>query len=104
MCEVGFMQLSDEEIAGMREYLLRGGFLLVDDFRGSSHMRNFEYHVKRAFPEREYQIKLLCHDQVAGRETSLRTIQTRVPRDGRQTRPADDDHQLQQRRQRLLAM
>ncbi|MEK6324138.1 MAG: DUF4159 domain-containing protein [Acidobacteriota bacterium] len=59
MCEVGFMQLTDEEIAGMREYLLRGGFLLVDDFRGSSQMRNFEYHVKRAFPEAEYQIKPL---------------------------------------------
>ncbi|MEK6409767.1 MAG: DUF4159 domain-containing protein [Acidobacteriota bacterium] len=59
MCEVGVMQLTDAEIQGMREYLLRGGFLLVDDFRGSSQMRNFEYHVKRAFPETEYQIKPL---------------------------------------------
>src|SRR5215475_15084861 len=33
MCEVGHMQLTDQEVAGMREYLLRGGFLLVDDFR-----------------------------------------------------------------------
>ena len=57
MCEVGYMQMTDPEIAGMREYLLRGGFLLVDDFRGSQEMRNFEYHFKRAFPEKEYQIK-----------------------------------------------
>jgi hypothetical protein len=57
MCEVGYMQLTDAEIAGMREYLLRGGFLLVDDFRGSAQLRNFEYYLKQAFPEREYQIK-----------------------------------------------
>jgi hypothetical protein len=59
ICEVGYMQLTDAEIAGMREYLLRGGFLLVDDFRGSAQLRNFEYYVKQAFPEREYQIKPL---------------------------------------------
>ena len=59
MCEVGDMQLTDAEIQGMREYLLRGGFLLVDDFRGSGDMRNLEYHFKRAFPEPEYKIKPL---------------------------------------------
>ncbi len=59
MCEVGYMQLNDEEIKGMREYLLRGGFLLIDDFRGSGEMRNLEYHFKRAFPEPEYKIKPL---------------------------------------------
>src|SRR5262249_33872670 len=32
LCEVGYMRLSDKELAGMREYCLRGGFLLVDDF------------------------------------------------------------------------
>ena len=35
LCEVEDMDLSEEEMAGLREYLLRGGFLLVDDFRGS---------------------------------------------------------------------
>lgn len=59
MCEVGHMQLTDKEIEGMREYLLRGGFLLVDDFRSSYEMRNFEYHFKRAFPEPEYKMKPL---------------------------------------------
>ena len=33
LAEVGYMNLNDAEIAGMREYMLRGGFLLVDDFR-----------------------------------------------------------------------
>ncbi|MFY9557619.1 MAG: DUF4159 domain-containing protein [Blastocatellia bacterium] len=59
MCEVGHMELTDKETAGMREYLLRGGFLLVDDFRSSYEMRTFEYYFKRAFPEPEYQMKTL---------------------------------------------
>jgi hypothetical protein len=29
--EVGYLQLSDEEAATLREYLLRGGFLVVDE-------------------------------------------------------------------------
>jgi hypothetical protein len=58
MCEVGYMQLTDNEIAGMREYLLRGGFLLVDDFRGGGDFRNFEYHVKKAFPSLNTRLSL----------------------------------------------
>ncbi|MCI0487054.1 MAG: DUF4159 domain-containing protein [Blastocatellia bacterium] len=57
LCEVGDMDLTDEEVAGMREYLLRGGFLLVDDFRGSWSMQNFADYVRRAIPE--YEIKEL---------------------------------------------
>jgi Domain of unknown function (DUF4159) len=57
LCEVGYMQLSDEEVAGLREYLLRGGFLLVDDFRGGYQLLNFENWVKRALPE--YELKEL---------------------------------------------
>jgi len=53
LCEVGYMHLEDAEIAGMREYLLRGGFLLVDDFRGQRDMDNFLFYVRRALPEFE---------------------------------------------------
>jgi len=53
ICEVGYMELSDEEIKGMREYCLRGGFLLVDDFRGPNELYRLQEYVKRAFPERE---------------------------------------------------
>jgi uncharacterized protein DUF4159 len=53
LCEVGYMELSDEETAGMREYLLRGGFLLVDDFRERWALDNMLEHIKRAFPEYE---------------------------------------------------
>lgn len=52
-CEVGYMGLTDEEVAGLREYLLRGGFLLVDDFRTQAEMNVLLYYVKRAIPEYE---------------------------------------------------
>jgi hypothetical protein len=51
--EVGYMQLSDEEAAGLREYLLRGGFLVVDDFHGTAEWGNFERQMKKVFPDRE---------------------------------------------------
>lgn len=53
LCEVGYMNLTDKEITGMREYLLRGGFLLVDDFRSPREFYNLQLYVKRAFPEYE---------------------------------------------------
>jgi hypothetical protein len=52
LCEIGQMDLSDDEINGMREYLLRGGFLLVDDFDGRDYPI-FASYVKRAFPDLE---------------------------------------------------
>lgn len=59
LCEVGFMGLNEQEIAGMREYLLRGGFVCVDDFREDNQLINLNQHIKRAFPEPEYQLKKL---------------------------------------------
>jgi hypothetical protein len=53
LAEVGFMNLNEAEIAGMREYLLRGGFLLVDDFRGPGQFYTLQQNVKRAFPDLE---------------------------------------------------
>jgi len=52
LCEVGYMDLSDEEVRRMAEYLLRGGFLIVDDFRGMREWNNFRYQMQRVFPDR----------------------------------------------------
>ncbi len=51
--EVGHMQLSDQEAAQLREYLLRGGFLVVDDFHGPREWQNFYRQIKKVFPEYE---------------------------------------------------
>jgi hypothetical protein len=55
VCEVGFMDLSDKEIAGLREYCLRGGFVMVDDFRGEQQLYTLRNNVQRAFPEHQLQ-------------------------------------------------
>jgi hypothetical protein len=52
LCEVGEIDLSDEEAGRMREYLLRGGFLIVDDFRGERSLWNFQEQMKKVFPDR----------------------------------------------------
>jgi len=51
--EVGRWYLSDEGAANMREYLLRGGFLMVDDFHGSVQWQGFMESMQRVFPDRE---------------------------------------------------
>jgi len=51
--EVGYLELSDEEAARLREYLLRGGFLVVDDFHGSYEWQNFYEQIKKVLPEYE---------------------------------------------------
>lgn len=50
--EVGRWSLSVEEAAKLREYLLRGGFLMVDDFHGTYEWSQFEIGMKRVFPDR----------------------------------------------------
>ena len=52
--QVGYWDLSDEECARLREYLLRGGFLFVDDFHGPQEWAVFQESMGRTLPE--YQI------------------------------------------------
>jgi Domain of unknown function (DUF4159) len=51
--EVGRWYLNDDEAANLREYLLRGGFLMVDDFHGSAQWEGFMESMRRVFPDRE---------------------------------------------------
>ena len=50
--EVGRWSLSPDEAGKLREYLLRGGFLMVDDFHGSYEWSQFELGMKQVFPQR----------------------------------------------------
>ena len=43
---------NSQEAACLREYLLRGGFLLVDDFHGDREWATFEPGMRRVFPDR----------------------------------------------------
>jgi hypothetical protein len=44
---------SPAELNNLREYLLRGGFLLIDDFWGTREWQAFESSFSAVFPERE---------------------------------------------------
>ncbi len=53
LIEPGDMELTEEEVVGLRKYLLSGGFLLVDDFWGEYEWYTFYREIKRVFPDRE---------------------------------------------------
>jgi hypothetical protein len=50
--EMGDWKLTDTQAKTLREYLLRGGFLLLDDFWGPSEWARFEESMKAVFPDR----------------------------------------------------
>ena len=50
--EVGRWYLDDIEAARLREYLLRGGFLMVDDFHGTYQWEGFVESMRKVFPDR----------------------------------------------------
>ncbi len=50
--EVGYWNLTDQQAAQMREYLLRGGFFMCDDFHGTIEWDNFIASMSKVFPDR----------------------------------------------------
>ena len=50
--QTGYWDLSDAETAHLREYLLRGGFLVVDDFWGPEEWEWFRQTMDRVLPNR----------------------------------------------------
>ena len=52
--EVGEMEMTDKEVANLREYIDRGGFILIDDFDGD-HMDNLREEMHRVFPDRNFE-------------------------------------------------
>jgi hypothetical protein len=61
--KVGFMRLNEFEAARLREYLERGGFLIVDDFHGPAEWAEFAASMQRVFPERPI-VELPTTDEV----------------------------------------
>ena len=50
--EMGDWKLTDSQAAKLRDYLLRGGFLMLDDFWGTEEWNRFEESIKEVFPDR----------------------------------------------------
>lgn len=53
MSEPGFWTITEEGAANLREYLLKGGMIIFDDFE-AQQWYNFEAQIRRALPEREF--------------------------------------------------
>ena len=51
LSEPGYWEMGPEELEGFRNYILKGGFMIVDDFRGPSQWWQFEQQMTLAFPE-----------------------------------------------------
>ncbi len=49
--EVGHWDLPDNQAKQLREYLLRGGFLMVDDFHGTREWETFVRSLRKVFPD-----------------------------------------------------
>jgi hypothetical protein len=50
--EVGHWSLTDAQVKTMREYLLRGGFFMCDDFHGNVEWDTFYASMHKIFPDR----------------------------------------------------
>jgi hypothetical protein len=50
--QVGEWGLTQPEAKVLREYLLRGGFFMADDFHGTYEWQMFEERIKQVFPDR----------------------------------------------------
>lgn len=59
--EPGFMNLSDEDAARMREYLDRGGLWMLDDFWGEYEWENVQLQLRKVYPDRQIQELSLDH-------------------------------------------
>jgi hypothetical protein len=51
--EVGQWQIPDDQAKQMRDYIDRGGFLMVDDFHGSTEWEIFLAGITKVFPDRQ---------------------------------------------------
>ncbi|HYV28529.1 MAG TPA: DUF4159 domain-containing protein, partial [Candidatus Eisenbacteria bacterium] len=53
--EPGGLKFNEEEVTILRNYLLNGGFLMVDDFWGQREWDNFYQEIKRVLPEPKFE-------------------------------------------------
>jgi Domain of unknown function (DUF4159) len=47
------LSFQEQEMVALREYLLNGGFMMVDNFWGDAAWKNFQAEMRRLFPGRE---------------------------------------------------
>jgi Domain of unknown function (DUF4159) len=53
LCEPGYWTMTDAEVVNLRNFLKKGGFMIVDDFH-SRFWPNFDLQMSRVFPELQW--------------------------------------------------
>ena len=56
------MELSQQEADRLREYMERGGFMVVDDFWGTREWQSFSRQIQKIFPDRAVEEIPLTHE------------------------------------------
>ena len=59
--EPGEMELTDQEVVNLREFVGRGGFILMDDFDGTAQWEQMRSQVRRAFPGTDFEALSIDH-------------------------------------------
>ena len=59
---MGGISLSEAERKGMRTFLLRGGFMMADDFWAAAEWEHIRYTMRQVFPERQPRELTLEHE------------------------------------------
>lgn len=62
MSDAGTLRFSEAEVPRVREYLLKGGFIWVDDSWGSYALESWEKEIGRVLPPNEYPITDIAPD------------------------------------------
>ena len=88
LCEPGFINLNAKDAANLREWLDRGGFLLVDDFRTSEYsgypggfeddIAHFRMEMKKMYPDREF-VRLDLSDPIFNTFYKIESLEMRAP-------------------------
>jgi hypothetical protein len=82
MTEVGSAYFSEQEAARLREYLLKGGFLWVDDFWGSYAWNVWEGQIRKVFPSPDFFIEDVPTDHPLYRTQFVVTQTPQIPNIG----------------------
>jgi hypothetical protein len=90
MAAPGSAIFSDEDAAGLRTYLLKGGFLWVDDFWGTYQWEQWESQVRKVFPSDAYPISDIPLDHAMLRAQFQVTEIPQIPNIGYYTRSGGD--------------
>ena len=89
LCEPGYIDLSPKDALNLREYLDRGGFLFVDDFRTSEFSRqtgggpeddigHFRRELKKMYPERDF-VRLDLSDPIFRMFYTIKSLDMMAP-------------------------